>query len=95
MHVYDVIKRPILTEKSGLQADTLNRYTFEVDPRANKVQIAEAVVEVFGVDVVNVNVMNMRGKRRRFGRRIGKRPAWKKAIVTLAPGESISFFEGI
>lgn len=95
MHVYDVIKRPVLTEKSNLQADTLNRYTFQVDPRANKVQIAEAVGEIFGVNVVKVNIINVRGKRRRMGRRVGMSPAWKKAMVTLAPGESISFFEGV
>lgn len=95
MHVYDVIKRPVLTEKSNTLADLQNCYTFEVDPRANKVEIAEAVSEVFGVEVASVNVMNMRGKRRRMGRHVGKRPAWKKAIVKLSPGETITFFEGV
>ncbi len=95
MHVYEVIKRPLLTEKSNFQSDMLNRYTFEVDPRATKVQIAEAVAKVFDVTVESVNVMNVRGKTRRYGRRVGRRPDWKKAIVTLAPGDSIAFFEGV
>lgn len=95
MHVYDVIKRPVLSEKSSIQADELNRYTFEVDPRATKVEIADAVARVFGVNVISVNVMNVRGKRRRVGRTEGTTPAWKKAVVTLAPGESISYFEGV
>lgn len=95
MHAYEVLKRPVLTEKSNYQADSLNRYTFQVDPRANKVQIAAAVAEVFGVHVVDVNVMNVRGKARRIGRRTGMTPGWKKAVVTLATGETISFFEGV
>jgi large subunit ribosomal protein L23 len=95
MHVYEVLKRPVLTEKSNLQADTFNRYTFEVDGRSNKVQIADAVARIFSVNVVDVNVMTVRGKRRRIGRRAGNSPDWKKAVVTLAPGESIAFFEGV
>jgi large subunit ribosomal protein L23 len=95
MHVYEVIKRPVMTEKSNIQADAHNRYTFEVDPRANKVQIADAVARVFSVNVVDVRVMNVRGKRRRLGRHTGWTAAWKKAVVTLAPGESIAFFEGV
>jgi large subunit ribosomal protein L23 len=95
MHVYEVIKRPVMTEKSNIQADAHNRYTFEVDRRANKVQIADAVARVFSVNVVDVRVMNVRGKRRRLGRHTGWTPAWKKAVVTLAPGESIPFFEGV
>jgi len=95
MHTYEVLKRPVLTEKSSYNADALNRYTFEVDVRANKHQIREAVKTVFDVEVLKVNVMRIRGKRRRVGRRIGRAPDWKKAIVTLAPGDSISFFEGI
>jgi len=95
MHVYEVIKRPIMTEKSSAQTDALNRYTFEVDPRANKVQIADAVARAFHVNVVAVRVMNVRGKRRRMGRHVGFSPDWKKAVVTLAAGESIAFFEGV
>ena len=95
MHVYEVLKRPILTEKSSFNADALQHYTFEVDVRANKHQIRKAVETIFDVEVLGVNVMNVRGNRRRVGRRTGRAPDWKKAIVTLAPGESISFFEGV
>lgn len=95
MHAYEVLRRPILTEKSSYQADTLHRYTFEVDVRANKLDVRRAVEEVFDVAVENVNIMNVRGKPRRFGRREGRTSDWKKAIVTLAPGETISFFEGV
>jgi large subunit ribosomal protein L23 len=96
MNVYQVLKRPILTEKSDYQRDD-NQYVFEVDRRANKLQIREAVETLFDVEVVAVNTMIMKPKRRRLGRRaITTRPAWKRAIVTLAPGERIQeFFEGI
>ena len=95
MHVYEVLKRPVLTEKSNYQADALHRYTFEVDSRANKHQVREAVEHIFNVTVVDVNMMKVRGKNRRLGRYLGRTPDWKKAIVTVAPGESISFFEGV
>ena len=95
MHIYEVLKRPVLTEKSSYNADALQRYTFEVDVRANKHQIREAVEAIFDVEVLGVNVMNVRGKRRRVGRRVGRAPDWKKAIVTLAPGDTISYFEGV
>ena len=95
MHPYEVIKRPIVTEKSNYQADALNRYTFEVDVRANKHQVKEAVETVFDVTVLKVNIMNVRGKPRRFGRRVGQTRDWKKAVVTVAPGDSIAFFEGV
>jgi large subunit ribosomal protein L23 len=96
MNVYQVLKRPILTEKSDYQRDD-NQYVFEVDRQANKLQIKEAVETLFDVDVMAVNTMIMKPKRRRLGRRtITTRPAWKRAIVTLAPGERIQeFFEGI
>jgi large subunit ribosomal protein L23 len=95
MELYQVLKRPILTEKSSIQADTANRYTFEVDVRANKQQVREAVETLFDVEVVKVHMMNVRGKTRRFGRIQGRTSDWKKAIVTLAEGESISYFEGV
>ena len=96
MNVYQVLKRPIMTEKSDYQRDD-NQYVFEVDRRANKVQIKEAVETVFDVEVEAVNTMIMKPKRRRLGRRIvTTRSAWKRAVVTLAPGERIQeFFEGI
>ncbi|MFQ5610916.1 MAG: 50S ribosomal protein L23 [Anaerolineae bacterium] len=95
MNPYEIIKRPINTEKSDRAVD-YNQYTFEVDRRANKVQIAEAVAEIFGVDVIKVNVINRAAKFGRWGRKTVKRkPAMKKAIVTIAPGQRIDFFEGV
>ena len=96
MNIYQVLKRPILTEKSDYQRDE-NQYVFEVDRRANKLQIREAIEVLFDVRVDSVNTMMMKPKRRRLGRRmITTRPAWKKAVVTLAPGERIQeFFEGV
>ena len=96
MNIYQVLKRPILTEKTDLQRDE-NQYVFEVDRRANKLQVKEAVEMIFEVEVLAVNTMNMKPKRRRMGRKmLVTRPAWKRAVVTLAPGERIQeFFEGI
>jgi large subunit ribosomal protein L23 len=96
MNVYKVLKRPILTEKSDYQRDE-NQYVFEVDRQSNKLQIKEAVETIFDVQVVAVNTMIMKPKRRRLGRKIiTTRPAWKRAVVTLAPGERIQeFFEGL
>lgn len=95
MDPYQVLKRPIITEKSGYQSDNLNRYTFEVDVRANKHLVRQAVEQVFNVDVVAVNVIRVRGKQRRWGKIIGRTKDWKKAIVTLRPGQTIQFFEGV
>jgi large subunit ribosomal protein L23 len=95
MHPYEVLKRPILTEKTDYQSDALHRYTFEVDVRANKHLVRDAVQTVFSVTVQDVHIINVHGKQRRFGRHMGQTSGWKKAIVTLAPGESISFFEGV
>ena len=95
MHRYEVLRRPILTEKTNYQADELSCYAFEVDIRANKVQVRQAIETVFEVTVLNVNIMNVRGKKRRLGRHEGRTPDWKKAVVTLAPGDSIAFFEGV
>ena len=97
MHVFEVIKRPVITEKSQVASETARQYTFEVDRRANKFQVKEAVEAAFpNVTVVKVNIMNVPPKRGRYGRRvIVKDPAWKKAVVTLAAGQSIQFFEGV
>ncbi|MCR4405466.1 MAG: 50S ribosomal protein L23 [Anaerolineae bacterium] len=96
MHAYEILRRPVLTEKSNLQADYLGQYTFEVDRRANKHQVKKAVEEVFNVQVVAVNIVNMPAKMGRYGRRrVVRIPAWKKAIVTLAPGQRIEIFEGV
>jgi large subunit ribosomal protein L23 len=95
MHVYEIIKRPIDTEKTRYQTED-GQYTFEVDRRANKHQIKEAVEEIFGVEVLSVNTMIVPAKRGRYGQRImTRKPAWKKAIVILAPGERIDIFEGV
>lgn len=91
---YEIIRRPVITEKATLQKERQNKVTFEVARDANKAEIKEAVEKLFNVKVEGVNVMNVRGKRRRLGRLWGKRPDWKKAIVTLKPGYSIDFFEG-
>ncbi len=95
MNHYEVIRRPILTEKSGYLADELNHYTFEVDRRATKQMVREAVERIFDVEVVGVNIINVPGKARRWRRHISHSSEWKKAIVTLAAGDTISFFEGV
>ncbi len=96
MNIYEVLKRPILTEKTDYQRD-VQQYVFEVDRRANKHQIKQAVETIFDVEVVAVNTMVMKPKRRRLGRKtITTRPPWKRAVVTLASGERIQeFFEGV
>ena len=95
MNSYEVLKRPILTEKSNRLSDAFHQYTFAVDVRANKLQIKEAVEHAFKVQVREVNVMNLLGKERRLGRIRGRTPSWKKAVVTLAPGQTIQLFEGV
>ncbi len=95
MHPFEVIRRPIITEKAMLAAQYENQYTFEVARRATKPMIRNAVEEAFDVEVVKVNTMIVPGKPRRWGRRISHTPAWKKAVVTLAPGDSIELFEGV
>ena len=89
-----ILRRPIVTEKST-EMQERGRYTFEVDRKATKYQIKAAVEEAFEVSVVKVNTMNMLGKRKRFGPRLVSQRSWKKAIVTLSPGETITIFEGI
>ena len=95
MNLYEVIRRPLVTEKSSIDRDANNTVTFAVDPRANKVEIRRAVEQIFGVRVVDVHTMRMPRKTRRVGRYAGRRPEWKKAIVKLAENESIEFFEGV
>jgi len=95
MDPYEVLKRPVVTEKTTLLSDQLRQYTFEVDRRANKHQVKEAVEKIFDVTVVSVNVSTVPKRPRRWGRIQGYKSAWKKAIVTLSPDDSISFFEGV
>ncbi|MCX6010577.1 MAG: 50S ribosomal protein L23 [Chloroflexi bacterium] len=94
MHLYEVVRRPLITEKATLLKEQ-NRYAFEVAKEANKRQIKEAVQAAFKVNVVKVNVMRVPGKMRRIGRRYVLTPSWKKAVVTLEPGQKIEFFEGV
>lgn len=91
---YDIIKRPIITEKTNTQKDLYNQVTFEVDPRANQIEVQRAVEQIFKVKVADVHTLHVSGKFKRRGRILGKRRNWKKAIVKLMPGERIEFFEG-
>ena len=95
MQLEQVIKRPlVLTEKGNVLRESENKYLFEVDQEANKVQIRNAVEALFKVRVLDVHTMIVRGRIRRMGRGHAKTKNWKKAIVTLAEGEKIDFFEG-
>ena len=93
--LYQIIKRPLVTEKGTKQKDQWNQFAFEVDRRANKILVREAIESIFKVEVLSVRVMKVKGKERRVGRNVGRKSDWKKAIVRLAPGENIEFFEGI
>ena len=94
MHLYEVLRRPVITEKTTvLQAE--GKYAFEVAKEANKYQIKQAVEKAFKVKVTAVNVMTVPGKTKRVGRRLVLTRSWKKAIVTLRPGDKIELFEGI
>ncbi len=96
MRLQDVIRRPLITEKSTLQRDDQNTFAFEVDRRANKIDIKRAVEAQFKRKIADVRVATMHGKVRRQGRYVGRRPDWKKAYVRLAKGEkTIEFFEGV
>lgn len=92
-HMREIIISPILTEKSGNQLSTNNSYSFKVSTRANKIEIKKAIEKIFSVVVTDVNTMQMSGKIKRMGRFEGKRPDWKKAIVTLKKGYTIPDFE--
>jgi large subunit ribosomal protein L23 len=92
--VHDIIISPLVTEKSTIQREGQNQYSFKVDKRANKIRIKDAVERLFKVKVREVRTVTVRGKVKRLGRRFGKRPDWKKAIVTVKEGDRIDFFEG-
>lgn len=92
---FDIIKRPLITEKTTGQKETYNQFSFEVDRRANRLDVKRAIEDIFKVKVDNVRTMQIKGKVKRRGRILGKRKDWKKAIVTLMPGERIDFFEGV
>jgi large subunit ribosomal protein L23 len=92
--LHETIVRPLITEKSSAAYQDRSEYTFQVHPDASKPQIRDAIEELFGVKVVGVWTSNHRGKERRVGKSAGRRPNWKKAIVKLAPGNTIPVFEG-
>ncbi|MBW1765340.1 MAG: 50S ribosomal protein L23 [Deltaproteobacteria bacterium] len=94
MNPYDIIKRPLITEKTSIQKENYNQITFEVDRKANRVEIKRAIENIFNVNVATVKTMQIKGKTKQRGRIVGKRRDWKKAIVKLMPGERIDFFEG-
>jgi large subunit ribosomal protein L23 len=97
MNPYKVLIQPVDTEKTRFQASELGQYTFEVATEANKIEVKKAVETVFDVDVVDVHMMVVPGKvTRRYGRQpVVRRAPWKKAIVTIAPGQRIDVFEGV
>jgi len=92
--IYRTIVRPLITEKSSAAYQDRGEYTFEVHPEATKPQIRAAIEELFGVKVTDVWTSNQRGKERRVGKTVGRRPNWKKAIVKLREGDTIEIFEG-
>jgi large subunit ribosomal protein L23 len=94
MHLYEVLRRPLVTEKNAL-LQTKGKYAFEVAGKATKPQIKQAVENAFKVKVTGVNVMTMPGKERIVGRRHVRTPSWKKAIVTLEPGNRIELFDNV
>jgi len=94
MNPYDIVKRPLITEKTSIQKEDYNQMTFEVDRNANRVEIKRAIENIFNVSVATVRTMQVKGKTKQRGRIVGKRRNWKKAVVKLMPGERIDFFEG-
>jgi len=92
---YQLIKGPIITEKTHSLKEAANKLTLKVDVKANKIEIRKAIETLFKVKVLAVNTIQMMGKKKKLGKSEGKRPDWKKAIVTLAPGEKIAGYEGL
>ncbi|MCJ7616969.1 MAG: 50S ribosomal protein L23 [Desulfobacterales bacterium] len=95
MIYYDTIKSPLITEKTTIQKEASNQVSFKVSRMSNRIEIKRAVENIFNVKVAGVRTMQVKGKTKQRGRIIGKRKNWKKAIVTLMPGERIDFFEGV
>ena len=95
MRHYDIIRGPVVTEKTTLQKELHNQVTLKVDKRANRVEIKDAVEKSFNTKVQQVRTIQVKGKVKQRGRIIGKRRDWKKAVVTLMPGQRIDFFEGV
>jgi large subunit ribosomal protein L23 len=95
MMAHEIIKRPLVTEKTSIQKEFFNQVSFEVDRRANRIEIKKAIESIFNVRVAGVKTMQVTGKTKQRGRIVGKRRDWKKAVVKLMPGERIDFFEGV
>ncbi len=95
MDIYSVIKKPLVTEKSTIARDEDNKYFFEVDRDATKIDIRNAIEKIFKVKVMNIHTANVTGKKKRMGRIVGRRRNWKKAVVTVAPDNAIEVFEGV
>ena len=94
MDYYHIIKKPLITEKATKQKGEANQLTFDVERNANKIAVRNAIESIFKVKVVSVRIINVKGKKRLVGRNMGRKSDWKKAVVRLAPGENIEFFEG-
>lgn len=94
MNIFDVLRAPKMSEKTFSLKEEANQFAFEVDQRANKIQIKESIEKSFKVSVLKVRTMNVRGKKKRLGRYQGLKSSWKKAIVTLKEGDTIEYFEG-
>ena len=94
MNIFDVLRAPKMSEKTLSLKEEANQFAFEVDQRANKIQIKESIEKSFKVSVLKVRTMNILGKKKRLGRYQGLKSSWKKAIVTLKEGDTIEYFEG-
>ena len=92
---HEILKRPLVTEKSTVEKDERNKLCFEVNRKANKIEIKHAVEKIFKVNVLDVATISVKGKLKRVGRHFTKQPDWKKAVVTIKPGQRVEFFEGV
>jgi large subunit ribosomal protein L23 len=95
MNAQQIVQKPLVTERSMLLRDDEGKYAFRVHPRATKPEIRKAIEELFEVKVVSVTTMNLQGKNKRMGRNVGRRPAWKKAIVKVAEGQKIEIYDAV
>lgn len=93
-NAYKILIKPLITEKAS-DLGIINKYMFEVAKNANKIETAKAIKEVYGVKPISVNIINMKGKKVRYGKTVGKKKDWKKAIITLKKGENIKIYEGV
>lgn len=93
MNIYDVLRKPLVTEKTAVGKEQNNTIAFEIDRNANKIEVKDAVEKIFQVSVLDVRTINVAGKTKRFGKNSGKRANWKKAYITLKEGSKVDFFE--